>query len=129
MEVINLLLVLTSTQLYSTSPSAPIGSHPFIDTLMQQRQLAPQVVQQALKHYSCRPPLPPKVHLWSPSPDADNKGVLRLVRSAAGERICTKCSHFSSVVYVESDGQVIAGHMVTTHPMNVHQPFWFLSHS
>ncbi len=86
MEVINLLLVLTSTQLYSTSPSAPIGSHPFIDTLMQQRQLAPQVVQQALKHYSCRPPLPSKVHLWSPSPDADNKGVLRLVRSAAGER-------------------------------------------
>ncbi|KAA6428940.1 MAG: hypothetical protein FRX49_01050 [Trebouxia sp. A1-2] len=82
-EVVNLLLVLTSTQLYSTSPSAPIGSHPFIDALMQQRQLAPQLVQQALKHYSFRPPLPPKVQLWSPSPDADNKGVLRLVRSAA----------------------------------------------
>jgi len=84
-EVINLLLVLTSTQLYSTSASAPVGSHPFTDNLMQQSQFAPQVVQQALKHYGSRPPLPPKVQLWSPSPDADDKGVLKLVRSAAGD--------------------------------------------
>ena len=52
---------------------------------MQQQSLAAQVVQQALSHYSLRPPLPPKLQLWSPAPDADNKGVLKLVRSAAGQ--------------------------------------------
>ena len=84
-ETINLLLILSSTQLYSTSASAPVGTHPFIDGLMQQQSLAPQVVQQALNHYSLRPSLPPKLQLWAPGPDADNKGVLKLVRSAAGD--------------------------------------------
>ena len=86
-ETINLLLVLFSTQLYSTSASAPVGSHPFIDALMRQQPLATAVVQQALLHYILRPPLPPKAQLWSPSPGADSKGVLKLVRSAAGEHM------------------------------------------
>lgn len=84
-ETINLLLVLCSTQLYSTSASAPVGTHPFIDALMQQQPLAAPVVQLTLQHYSSRPPLPPYLQLWSPSPDADDKGVLKLVRSAAGQ--------------------------------------------
>ena len=86
-ETINLLLVLASTQLYSTSASAPVGTHPFIDALMQQQPLAAPVAQRALEHYSSRPPLPPKLQLWSPSPDAQEKGVLKLVRSAAGQLI------------------------------------------
>ena len=94
LEVINLLLVLTSTQLYSTTTSAPLGSHPFIDTLMQQSQLAPQVVQQALKHYILQPPLPPKMQLWAPSPESGDKGVLKLVRSAAGQ-LNTICLQFA----------------------------------
>lgn len=83
LEVINLLLVLTSTQLYSASASTPAGSHPFIDALMQPGQYAPQLVQQALQHYTARPPLPPRIQLWSPSPETDERGVLQLVRSAA----------------------------------------------
>ena len=84
-ETINLVLVLCSTQLYSTSASAPLGTHPFIDALMQQRLLAAPLVQMALDHYTSRPPLPPNLQLWSPSPNADNKGMLKLVRSAAGQ--------------------------------------------
>lgn len=90
-ETINLLLVLSSTQLYSTSASAPLGNHPFIDALMQQQPLAAQMVQHALQHYSTRPPLPPKLQLWSPSTDGGDKGVLKLVRSAAGEHMTLSC--------------------------------------
>ena len=90
-EIINLLLVLASTQLYSTSASAPVGTHPFIDALMQQQHLAALVVQRALGHFSSRPSLPSKLQLWSPSPDAQDIGVLKLVRSAAGQLMT--CAH------------------------------------
>ena len=45
LEVHRLLLVLQSTQLYTTIPSAPEGVHPFLDALMWQQDLAPSVVQ------------------------------------------------------------------------------------
>lgn len=92
-ETINLLLVLSSTQLYTTSPSSPVGTHPFIDALMRQQSLAAPVAQRALGHYCSRPVLPPKLQLWSPSPDASDKGVLRLVRSAAGQ--CMTHAHMT----------------------------------
>lgn len=82
-EATNLLLVLTSTQLYTTAASSPSGTHPFIDSLMQCAQLAPQVVQQILQHFIARPSLPANLQLWSPSQGAAN-GVFQLVRSAAG---------------------------------------------
>lgn len=85
-ETINLLLVLASTQLYSTSASSPVGTHPFIDALMQQPLAAP-LAQRALGHYSSKPPLPSNLQLWSPSLDTQDKGVLKLVRSAAGTLI------------------------------------------
>ncbi|KAL3152555.1 hypothetical protein ABBQ32_001582 [Trebouxia sp. C0010 RCD-2024] len=50
---------------------------------MQQQSLAAPVVQVALQHYSSRLPLPPSLQLWSPAPDPDDRGVLKLVRSAA----------------------------------------------
>lgn len=83
LEATNLLLVLSSTQLYTTAAASPAGTHPFIDSIMQQTQLAPQLVQQSLQHFITRPPLPPGTQLWSPSQDAGN-GVLHLVRTAAG---------------------------------------------
>lgn len=54
---------------------------------MQQQSLAAPVVQVALQHYSSRLPLPPSLQLWSPAPDPDDRGVLKLVRSAAGQRM------------------------------------------
>lgn len=84
-EAAHLLVVLTSTQLYTPAASSPAGTHPFLDSIMQQTQLAPQLVQQSLHHFINRPPQPSGIQLWSPSQDTRN-GVLHLVRSAAGAR-------------------------------------------
>ena len=89
-EVTNLLLVLASTQLYTTTASAPTGMHPFLDSLMQQTQLAPYLVQQILQHFVARPSLPANLQLWSPSRNARN-GVFQLVRSAAGVMLLVRC--------------------------------------
>lgn len=89
-EVTNLLLVLASTQLYSTAASAPVGAHPFVDSIMEQAGLAPQLVQCVLQHFIARPRLPSNVQLWAPSQDAAH-GVLQIVRSAAGvSSICAQ---------------------------------------
>ena len=82
-EATNLLVVLASTQLYSAAASAPVGIHPFIDSVMAQADMAPVLVQRVLQHFIARPQIPSNVQLWTPSQDAAH-GVLQLVKSAAG---------------------------------------------
>ncbi|KAK9817010.1 hypothetical protein WJX72_008242 [[Myrmecia] bisecta] len=82
LEVMNLLLVMTSTQLYTPAATAQPGAHPFTDILMEQESRAPRVLQALLQHYIARQPLPPRAPLWVPSAAAQ-QGVLRFVRTAA----------------------------------------------
>eukprot|EP00891_Asterochloris_glomerata_P002918 jgi/Astpho2/2918/fgenesh1_pg.00050_%23_160_t len=82
LEVHRLLLVLQSTQLYTTIPSAPEGVHPFLDALMWQHHLAQSVVQACLQHLIARPMLPAGQQLWAAEADVP-QGVLQRVRSAA----------------------------------------------
>eukprot|EP00898_Chlorokybus_atmophyticus_P000736 jgi/Chlat1/1663/Chrsp127S01908 len=60
-EVMNLMLVLSSTQLYSTPPAC----HPFLESAMSQADLAPAVIEKLLKHYISREKPPPRMPLYS----------------------------------------------------------------
>ena len=83
LELVNLLLVLASTQLYVPGSVGEAGTHPFTESLMAQPQLAPPLVQCLLSHYIAHAPLPARAPVYR-LPPTERPGVFRLVRSAAG---------------------------------------------
>ena len=52
---------------------------------MDSPEAAKQLLLVLLQHFIERRPLPPRAPMFVPPPTAQNRGVLRLVRSAAGE--------------------------------------------
>lgn len=80
----HLLLVLISTQLYSPSTSAEPGGHPFLEVLMDSHESAKRLLLVQLQHFVERRQLPARAPVFVPPP-TERQGVLRLVRSAAGE--------------------------------------------
>jgi len=83
LEAVLLLLVCTSTQLYTQQTSAPAGSQPLLEALMEQQQSAAALVSALLRLAVQRPPLPAKLVLYTPPPDGSTS-MMRLVRTAAG---------------------------------------------
>ena len=73
------------------------GAHPFIDAIMQQPVLAPQVMQALLQHVIARQALPQGVNLWSPE-GQQQTGVFMLVRNAAGQST-SPCTRMPYVVH------------------------------
>ncbi len=88
LEVMNLLLVMLSTQLFSPSATAEAGAHPFTEVLMDGEEGASGLVLLLLKHFIERRPLPANAPVFKP-PSQQQRGVLRFVRSAAGILICS----------------------------------------
>lgn len=84
LEAVLLLLVCASTQLYTQQTAAPLGSHPLLEGLMGQQQSAAALVTALLQLVVTRPPQPPQLQLYTP-PAEGSTGVMRLVRTAAGE--------------------------------------------
>lgn len=84
LEVINLLLVMLSTQLYSPSATAEPGGHPFTEVLMDAQDSAIRMLLVLLQHFSERRSLPANAPVYRP-PIPQQGGVLRLVKSAAGK--------------------------------------------
>ena len=56
-----------------------------LQVLMDSPETAKQLLLVLLQHFIERRPLPPRAPVFVPPPTAQNRGVLRLVRSAAGE--------------------------------------------
>ncbi|CAL8468041.1 g7580 [Coccomyxa elongata] len=81
-EVINLLLVMTSTQLYTPTATAQTNAHPFTSALLQQEDLVPVLLQALLQHFIQRQALPKGAQVYQP-PAETPRSVFRLVRSAA----------------------------------------------
>ncbi|EIE20753.1 hypothetical protein COCSUDRAFT_48393 [Coccomyxa subellipsoidea C-169] len=81
-EVINLLLVMTSTQLYTPTATAQTNAHPFTSALLDQEDLVPALLQALLQHFIQRWPLPKGAQVYQPPADRQ-RSVFRLVRSAA----------------------------------------------
>lgn len=84
LEAVLLLLVCSSTQLYTQETSAPLGSHPLLEGLMGQQQSAAALVTALLQLVVSRPQQPAQLTLYTP-PAEGSTGVMRLVRTAAGE--------------------------------------------
>lgn len=80
LEAAQLLLVLCSSQLYSAGARGAPGQHPFLESLMQQRDLANATVAALLRSFVAPPPPPLSLRLYMPT---DSRSVLRVVRSAA----------------------------------------------
>lgn len=83
MEVLLLLVICCSSQLYTQQTYAPPDTHPILEAIMDQQSSAVPLVTVLLQLVVSRPPLPPKVHLYKPQ-DTSGYTVMRLVRSAAG---------------------------------------------
>jgi hypothetical protein len=79
----NLLLVLLSTQLYSPSAGTEPGAHPFTEVLMDGEDSAAHLLRVLLRHYAERRSLPSQAPVYVPEA-TERRGVLRIVRSAAG---------------------------------------------
>lgn len=60
LEVINLLLVLTSTQLYTPTATAQTNAHPFTAAIVGQEDLVPPLLQVSYTPCNC-PSLPPSL--------------------------------------------------------------------
>jgi hypothetical protein len=86
LEAVLLLLVCASTQLHTQQTAAPLGSHPLLEGLMQQQQSAAALVTALLQLVVSRPQQPAHLQLYVPPADSGT-GVMRLVRTAAGEVI------------------------------------------
>jgi hypothetical protein len=84
LEAVLLLLTCASTQLHVQQTSAPVGAHPLLEALMAQQQSAAALVTALLRLVVSQPPLPKEVVLYAPAPQRTS--VMRLVRTAAGER-------------------------------------------
>eukprot|EP00877_Chromochloris_zofingiensis_P015055 jgi/Chrzof1/9803/Cz04g16070.t1 len=82
MEVLLLLVICCSSQLYTQQTYAPPDTHPILEAIMDQQSSAVPLVTVLLQLVVSRPPLPPKVHLYKPQ-DTSGYTVMRLVRSAA----------------------------------------------
>jgi hypothetical protein len=63
---------------------APAGTHPILETILDQPSSAVALVTLLLRIISARQPLPPKAPLYRPQ-EPSKAGVLQFVRSAAGE--------------------------------------------
>jgi len=83
LETMNLLLVLLSTQLYSPSAGTEAGAHPFTEVLMEREDNAASLLRVLLRHYAERRSLPSQAPVYVPQA-TERRGVLRIVRSAAG---------------------------------------------
>ncbi len=83
LETMNLLLVLLSTQLYSPISGSEPGAHPFTEVLMDSQNSAAGLLRVLLRHYAERRSLPPQAPVYVPQA-TERRGVLRMVRSAAG---------------------------------------------
>ncbi|KAK3264202.1 hypothetical protein CYMTET_27043 [Cymbomonas tetramitiformis] len=79
LEVLNLLLVMTSTQLTSAPGTSGHETHPFLAAMMAETELAPMVLQALLTHYIERTPAPPNIPLYA----ADTPGMVSKVGSTA----------------------------------------------
>jgi hypothetical protein len=60
------------------------GTHPILETILDQESSAVALVTLLLRIITARQPLPPKAQLYRPQ-DAGRAGVLQFVRTAAGE--------------------------------------------
>ena len=82
----DLLFVVFSTQLYTASSNLLTGSHPFMEVMMDNRQLAQRLTSILLRHFSEYRPSPPGAALYQPESE-EKAGVFRLVRTAAGKAL------------------------------------------
>ncbi|PSC74556.1 dymeclin-like isoform X1 [Micractinium conductrix] len=82
LECSQLLLALGSSALYSPSARGQLGQHPFLDALMQQRDLANTAVEALLRLFIAAPVLPLSQKLYTYMP-TDTRSMLRIVRTAA----------------------------------------------
>lgn len=99
----NLLLVMLSTQLYSPSATAEAGAHPFTEVLMDGEDSACRLVLLLLQHFVARRALPANAPIFKP-PSQQQRGVLRFVRSAAGDAPSVDpSSHCLMVSILKSD--------------------------
>eukprot|EP00887_Chlorella_sp_A99_P007913 scaffold12.g7913.t1 len=101
LEAVQLLLVLCSSQLYSPSPRAQLGQHPFLEVLMQQRDLANHVVEALLQLFVAGPAVPLSLKIYVPT---DTRAVLRVVRSAAASVLWLPYQAVSFLIRARSSG-------------------------
>jgi hypothetical protein len=86
LECAQLLLGLGSSALYSPSARGQLGQHPFLDAMMQQRDLANPTVEALLRYFIAAPavPLSEKIVRYMPT---DTRSVLKIVRTAAASML------------------------------------------
>lgn len=84
LEAVLLLLICTSTQLYTQQTAAPVGSQPLLEALMEQQQCTPALTGALLQLVAQWQPQPQKLQLYMPAANT-GASVLRLVRTAAGQ--------------------------------------------
>eukprot|EP00271_Cylindrocystis_brebissonii_P005392 TRINITY_DN17402_c0_g1_i1.p1 TRINITY_DN17402_c0_g1~~TRINITY_DN17402_c0_g1_i1.p1 ORF type:complete len:727 (+),score=106.70 TRINITY_DN17402_c0_g1_i1:575-2755(+) len=75
LEVLNLLLVLSSTQLHSQPGASGPEQHPFLEALMAQGDLAGPFVRKLLLAFVSRLPLPARTPLYSGLPQPPGAGA------------------------------------------------------
>lgn len=85
LEAVILLMVCTSTQLYTQQTAAPVGSHPLLEALMEQQQSTPALTEALLQLVVQGQPPPQKLVLYTPALNTPGTSVMHLVRTAAGK--------------------------------------------
>ncbi|KAJ7522567.1 hypothetical protein O6H91_18G017800 [Diphasiastrum complanatum] len=84
LELVNLLLVMMSTQLYSGPAEGPVGAHPFLDAaIMQESALVGPFVRKLLLSYIARLPIPSEAVYHASLLKGKQIGVFRKMSSAA----------------------------------------------
>ncbi|CAL5220036.1 g1983 [Coccomyxa viridis] len=81
-ELVNLLIVMMSTQLYTPTAMAAPQAHPFTAAILEQRDLVPGLLQYLLERFIEVEAVPKGAPVYQP-PEEKQRGVFRLVRSAA----------------------------------------------
>eukprot|EP00884_Botryococcus_braunii_P022735 jgi/Botrbrau1/9145/Bobra.160_3s0018.1 len=82
LELLHLLLVMCSTQLYTPAATALPGAHPLTEALMRESDLSGPLLQVLLSDYVERRAQPLRASIYIP-PAKNQGGVFRIVRSAA----------------------------------------------
>ncbi len=82
-EVLQLLLVCCSTQLYTQTTAAPPDSHPFLEAMVQQPAAAVPFMTALLQLIVARTAPPPGAALYVPQQQGSGRSVTHMVRTAA----------------------------------------------
>ncbi|KAK9845745.1 hypothetical protein WJX81_001268 [Elliptochloris bilobata] len=102
-ELLNALLVLASTQLYTPNAGAVPGAHPFTEALLGAPDLVPALVQVLLEHFIEQAPLPPGAPVYVPPAPAAG-GAFRFARSAASAATSVLLLPVRAVTYMARAG-------------------------